>query len=55
MDESAETTDPNEEQRAYAFQEVNAIREAVSLSTRGPQPITYEAAMKYIHDIAPKR
>jgi hypothetical protein len=55
MDESVETTDPNEEQRAYAFQEVNAIREAVSLSTRAPQPITYEAAMKYIHDIAPER
>lgn len=50
-----EVGDSNDSERDHAFQEINAIREAVSLSTRTPQPITYESALRYIRDIAPSR
>lgn len=42
------------DKRNSAFQTANAVREAISLASKRPQPITYEHALNYIHDIAPE-
>jgi hypothetical protein len=43
-----------ETKRNAAFQTVNALREAVSLAKKDPQPITYENTLQYIRDLSPE-
>ena len=41
------------EKRNLAFQAVVGVRETLSIATKRPQPITYEQALNYVHDLNP--
>jgi len=49
----SDETISEDERRNNAFQAVNALREAVTIAKRNPQPVTYEQTLDLIHDLDP--